>query len=42
LLRLYGSDHQDYLPGMSSAEKKERLAKTSYADFLTGVVNVDP
>lgn len=42
LLRFYGPDHPDYLPGLSSAEKKERLAKTSYADSLTGVVNVAP
>jgi spermidine dehydrogenase len=32
----------DYLPGLSSDEKKHRLAKMSYRDFLTNVVKVDP
>lgn len=28
-------DTRDYLPGLTQAEKKQRLAKTSYRDFLT-------
>ena len=31
----------DYLPGLSSSEKKLRLAKMSYAAFLTDLVKVD-
>jgi len=41
LLRLYGGAHHDYLPGLSSAEKKVRLAKMSYQDFLLDLVKVD-
>lgn len=33
---------QDYLPGLTSAEKKARLAKLSYRDFLLQVVKVSP
>jgi spermidine dehydrogenase len=32
----------DYLPGLSSAQKKSRLAKMSYRDFLLNVVKSDP
>ncbi len=32
----------DYMPGLSSAEKKARLSKTSYRDFLLNVAKVDP
>jgi spermidine dehydrogenase len=32
----------DYLPGLSSADKKQRLAKISYAAFLTDIVRADP
>jgi len=32
----------DYMPGLSSAEKKARLSKMSYRDFLLNVVKVDP
>ena len=32
----------DYLPGLSSEEKKSRLAKMSYRDFLLNVAKVDP
>jgi spermidine dehydrogenase len=32
----------DYLPGLSSAEKKSRLSKISYRDFLLNVVKADP
>ncbi|HUJ72200.1 MAG TPA: NAD(P)/FAD-dependent oxidoreductase [Verrucomicrobiae bacterium] len=41
-LRLYGQAQPDYLPGMSSADKKVRLAKMSYQDFLLNVAKVDP
>ena len=41
MLRLYGGKHPDYLPGLSSAEKKVRLAKMSYQDFLLDFVKVD-
>ena len=34
--------HTDYMPGVSSAEKKLRLSKMSYRDFLRDVVKVDP
>jgi spermidine dehydrogenase len=40
MLRLYGKHHPDYLPGLSSAEKKVRLAKMSYQDFLLNLVKV--
>src|SRR2546430_17077432 len=30
------------MPGLSSAEKKARLAKISYRDFLLDVVKADP
>jgi spermidine dehydrogenase len=42
MLRLSGGPHPDYLPGLSSAEKKVRLAKMSYQDFLLNLVKVDP
>lgn len=32
----------DYMPGTSSAEKKTRLSKMSYRDFLLNIVKVDP
>ena len=32
----------DYMPGSSSDEKKRRLAKMSYRDFLSDVAKVDP
>jgi spermidine dehydrogenase len=35
-------DKVDYMPGLTSAEKKAKLARMSYADFLTKVVKVDP
>jgi len=41
LIRLQkGAD--DYMPGLSSAEKKSRLAAMSYKDFLLKVVKVHP
>ena len=36
LRRLY-SEHKDYMPGLSSSEKKARLARISYAKYLTDV-----
>ncbi|PWU07271.1 MAG: hypothetical protein C5B51_10410 [Terriglobia bacterium] len=41
LLRLYDQEQPDYLPGLSSAEKKVRLAKMSYRDFLLNAAKVD-
>jgi len=41
LTRLY-MEKIDYLPGLSVEEKKQRLSKTSYADFLTKIVKVHP
>jgi spermidine dehydrogenase len=41
MARLYGASHPDYMPGLSSAEKKVRLAKLSYQDFLLNSVKVD-
>jgi spermidine dehydrogenase len=32
----------DYLPGLSSAEKKTRLSRISYRDYLLDLVKVDP
>ena len=32
----------DYLPGLSSAQKKSRLSKMSYRDFLLNVAKADP
>ncbi len=32
----------DYMPGLSSAEKKFRLSKISYRDFLLNMVKADP
>jgi spermidine dehydrogenase len=36
------TNSKDYLPGLSSDEKKERLARISYAKFLTDLAHVDP
>lgn len=33
---------KEYLPGLSSDEKKSRLARISYAKFLTEIAGVDP
>ena len=35
------SDKINYLPGLTSAEKKARLARMSYASYLTDVAKVD-
>ena len=32
----------DYLPGQTSAEKKDRLSRISYRDFLLSIAKVDP
>ena len=32
------TEEKDYFPGLSSAEKKARLARMSYAKYLTGTV----
>ncbi|HSB62341.1 MAG TPA: hypothetical protein VLI67_11520, partial [Vicinamibacteria bacterium] len=41
LLRLL-TERTDHLPGLSSDEKKARLARISYADFLTTVAGCHP
>jgi spermidine dehydrogenase len=41
LTRLY-TEKKDYLPGLSAAEKRKRLAKMSYRDFLVNLVGVTP
>ncbi len=41
LARLFDPKQPDYMPGLSSAEKKERLARMSYQDFLLNVAKVD-
>jgi spermidine dehydrogenase len=33
---------RDYLPGLTREQKLDQLAKTTYADFLTGIVQADP
>ena len=40
-LRL-SQETKDYFPGLSSEEKKAKLARISYAKFLTEIVGVDP
>jgi spermidine dehydrogenase len=40
IARLY-DDKTDYMPGLSRHEKRARLAKMSYADFLTKVCHAD-
>jgi spermidine dehydrogenase len=39
--RLYALD-EDLMPGLSSDQKKAKLARTSYSDYLTNLVKVDP
>jgi spermidine dehydrogenase len=41
LLRLQDPDQPDYMPGLSSSQKKERLARMSYRDYLLNVAKVD-
>ncbi len=38
-LRLF-HDKKDYFPGLSSAQKKDRLARMSYAQYLTDIAGV--
>ncbi|NKB32642.1 MAG: NAD(P)-binding protein [Pseudomonadales bacterium] len=43
IARLYDDNaNPDYMPGLSDIEKKERLAKMSYLDFLMNVAKVHP
>lgn len=41
LLRLFDPLQPDYMPGLTSAQKKERLARISYRDYLLNVAKVD-
>jgi spermidine dehydrogenase len=41
IARLY-TEKKDYLPGLSREEKRARLAKISYANFLTEICHADP
>jgi spermidine dehydrogenase len=41
IARLY-DEKKDYLPGLSAEEKSARLAKVSYAGFLTEICKADP
>ena len=41
IARLY-TEKKDYLPGLSREEKHARLAKISYAGFLTEICGADP
>ena len=34
--------NEDYLPGLSAAQKKDRLSRFSYKDYLLGQAKVDP
>ena len=41
-LRRLHQERKDHMPGLPSAEKKARLARISYARFLTDVAGADP
>jgi len=41
-IRRLQEDHVDYMPGLSDDEKKDRLSRISYKDFLLNFVKVDP
>jgi spermidine dehydrogenase len=41
IARLYEAT-TDHMPGLSSPQKKDRLARMSYRDFLVNVANADP
>ena len=41
IARVY-TEKVDYLPGLSAAQKRAKLAKVSYADFLTKICKVNP
>jgi spermidine dehydrogenase len=36
------TDQTDHLPGLTSEEKKDRLSRISYRDYLLNIVKVDP
>jgi spermidine dehydrogenase len=40
-IRLMGHDH-DYWPSLTAAEKKDKLSRMSYRDYLKEIVTVDP
>ena len=42
VIHLEEGEHPDYLPGLSDAEKKARLAKISQKDFLLNFVKIHP
>ena len=42
LVRLQGGDQPDYMPGLSDAQKKQKLMHMSYQDFLLDVAKVHP
>ena len=42
VIHLEEGEHPDYLPGLSDAEKKTRLAKISEKDFLLNYVKIHP
>ena len=42
VIHLEEGEHPDYLPGLSDAEKKARLAKISQKDFLLNYVKIHP
>ena len=41
-LEVLRHDRKDYFPGLTSDEKKAKLARISYADYLTQTVGVSP
>ncbi len=41
IARIY-EEKADYMPGLSSGEKKAKLARMSYRDYLVNVVKADP
>jgi spermidine dehydrogenase len=42
LVRLYDPKLPDFMPGLTDAEKKDRLSKITYQDFLLNTVKVTP
>lgn len=41
VIRLYDRQQPDFMPGLTSDEKKEKLSKMSYTDFLLRVAKLD-
>jgi spermidine dehydrogenase len=41
-LRRLHAERKDHYPGLTSAQKKAKLARISYADYLTKVAGLDP